>query len=104
MKTEHITNLEDKIYELAENYGEVEVNPDGEYYNNTLEIAIKTLTECSDPSVNYYDDGYDSIHKFIEIIKKELNLQSEFIEDIDINANGWDCWISWHGWLKITLQ
>ena len=68
-------NIEDIAEKIAEQDGDVEIHPDGNYENNTIRIPIKTLTECSDPKVNYYYDGMDSIEYYIETLQKRLQLK-----------------------------
>ena len=99
-------NLEDIAEKIAQQTGDVEVYPDGDYNCNTIKFAIKTLTECSDPDVNYYDDGMDSIEYYIETLQERLQLQKEqirFIEDLDIGGNEWETWVNYHGHIQITI-
>ena len=99
-------NIEDITEKIAEQDGDVEIYPNGDYEHNTITIPIKTLTECSDPKVNYYDDGMDSIEHYIETLKERLQLKEEqikFIEDYDIGGDEWETWINHHGYIQISL-
>ena len=97
-------NLEDIAEKIAEEYGDVEVYPNGDYTCNTIKFAVKTLTEVSDPDVNYYEDGQESIFEYIDILKNRLQTENiEFIEDRDIGYSEWDCWVNHHGYIKITI-
>lgn len=101
---QYFYNIEDIAEKIAEQYGDVEVYPDGDYKCNTIKFAVKTLTEVSDPDVNYYEDGHDSIEEYMDILKNRLQLKNiGFIEDHDVSYGEWDCWVNHHGYIKITI-
>lgn len=97
-------NIEDIAEKIAEQDSDVIIYTDGNYKCNTIKFAIKTLTECSDPSVNYYEDGMDSIEYYIETLKERLQIKDiQFIEDLDIGENEWETWVNYHGHIQITI-
>ena len=56
---------------------------------NTLTFSVTTLTACSDPSVNYYDSGEDSVNDFIKELKDIIQIENiEYVEDWDFDDYG----------------
>lgn len=102
----YLDNIFNRIYDYAEN-SEVEINDYDENIDtskNTITVGIKTLTECSDPEINYYYSGIPEIEDFVDDLKTLLQTSKiTFKEDVDVNYDEYDMWISRHGWLKITI-
>lgn len=99
---EYMENIVDELFEIADKQGEVELD-DYEFDDNTIEIEIKTLTACSEPEVNYYEDGFESIEKFMNIVAERFQVKTEFEEDFTVGGNCFDEWVIRDGWLKLTI-
>lgn len=99
---EFINNLIELIYRLAEKTNTVEID----HYNtdkNTIILSIRTLTSVSDPSVNYYEDGWDSIEEFAIKVAELFYVKTEVKKDLCMGGNIYDDWVVRDGWLKVTI-
>lgn len=75
------------MYNSWHNANEVDIGDDFDIDVGRKEItfSVTTLTAVSDPAVNYYDNGEDSIKSFIEELKDIIQINNiKYIED-------WDC-------------
>ena len=72
------------------NSGEVEIGDDFDFDNDgIITFSVTTLTACSDPKVNYYDNGEDSVFSFIKELKNKIQINNiEYVEDWDLDEDG----------------
>ena len=98
----YMDNLTENLFDFAETYGDVELG-DVKFGNNTIEVEIKTLTSVSDPEVNYYEDGWDSIEDFAKLVSEKYLVKTELKEDFLMTGNEYEDWVVRDGWLKLTI-
>ena len=90
---EYCSNICDAIWTMYNswyNAEEVEIGDDFDFKDGgIITFSVKTLTACSEPEVNYYDDGSDSVYAFIEELKDKIQINNiEYVEDWDIDEYG----------------
>ena len=86
----YMWNITDSIWNMYNSWykaGEVEIGDDFDVSvtNKKITFSVTTLTCCSDPKVNYYDDGLDSIESFITELKDIIQIDNITFEE------DWDC-------------
>ena len=81
----YLYNFCERIWTLGLEYekaDEVEVFDNFDTDGETLTFSVLTLTACSDPDVNYYDDGASSVEGFIEELKDVIQIDNiTYVED-----------------------
>ena len=85
----YLYNLCERIWRLGQEFEraeEVEVFDNFDVSNNVLTFGVLTMTAVSDPKVNYYDDGSDSVEAFIEELKDIIQIDDiTYVEDWDFD-------------------
>ena len=99
---ENLEKIVTGIFEVADYFGEIELG-DYEILKDGIKLEIKTLTSLSDPEVHYYDDGYDSIECFGELVSEKYQVETSFKEDFLMNGNEYDDWVVRDGWLQVAI-
>lgn len=88
----YLYNLCERIWKLGESYErakEVEVFDNFDVSDNVLTFGVLTMTAVSEPDVNYYDDGSDSVKTFIKELKDIIQIDDiEYVEDWDFDEMG----------------
>lgn len=90
----YLWNLTERIWTLGLKFENDEIvriyddfDIDGE--NKTIIFSVLTLTACSEPDVNYYDDGSDSVKEFINALKNVIQINNiTYVEDWDVDECG----------------
>lgn len=90
---QYCSNICDIIWSMYDswyNAGEVEIGDDFDFEDDSvITFSVTTLTACSEPEVNYYDDGSDSVYAFIEELKDKIQIDNiQYIEDWDMDECG----------------
>lgn len=88
----YLYNLCERIWRLGQEFEraeEVEVFDNFDVSDNVLTFGVLTMTAVSDPEVNYYDDGSDSVEAFIEELKDIIQIDNiTYVEDWDFDEMG----------------
>ena len=90
----YLWNVTDSIWSMYDAWykaGEVDINDnfDCDPDKGTITFSLSTMTACSDPDVNYYDDGFDSVKSFMDELELKVMAKSVTAEeDWDFNECG----------------
>ena len=80
----YLLNFTERIWTLGEKFEKDEIvricdDFDIDDENKTMTFSILTLTACSEPDVNYYDDGSDSVEEFMNALKDVFQMQRKYM-------------------------